>query len=319
MTKVIVVGAGQWGKNLVRTYHELNALVAIVEADTRLQESLHITYPEIPIYSDYSQAIQLEDTAAVVIATPVPTHFSLAKEALLKGRDVFIEKPMTLSSKDAEELIRIAAENQLILMVGHLLLYQPAIEKMKEVIVSGKIGQLHSLHQERMKLGRVRSVENVLWSFGVHDLAVLLHLVEDTPSGITVNGQRVVQPHVEDDIYVHMAFQNGVQAHLHTSWLWPEVRRRLVAIGSEGMLVYDEEKQIVTLHRKGIESDLSNREEGIEILYEGNVQPLTLECLHFLDCVQIRKQPRSDGDNGLEVIKVLEQCSSILQKGTKTK
>jgi len=319
MTKVIVVGAGQWGKNLVRTYHELNALAAVVEADTKLQESLRITYPEIPVYSDYSQAIQIEDTVAVIIATPAPTHFSLAKEALLKGKDVFIEKPMTLSSKDAEELIRIAAENQLILMVGHLLLYQPAIEKMKEAIVSGKIGRLYSLHQERMKLGRVRSVENVLWSFGVHDLAVLLHLVEDTPSEVAVNGQRVVQPNVEDDVYVHIAFQNGVQAHLHNSWLWPEVRRRLVAIGSEGMLVYDEEKQTVTLHRKGIDSDLSNREKGIEILYEDNVQPLTLECRHFLECVQFRKQPRSDGYNGLGVIRILEQCSNLLQKGTTTK
>lgn len=318
MTKVIVVGAGQWGKNLVRTYHELNALAAVVEADAKLQESLRTSYPEIPIYADYSQAVEMDSTA-VVIATPAPTHFTLAKEALLKGKDVFIEKPMTLSSDDAEELIRIAAENRLILMVGHLLLYQPAIQKMKESIASGMIGRLNSLHQERMKLGRVRSVENVLWSFGVHDLAVFLHLIEGVPSEIEVSGQRVVQPEIEDDVYVHLAFQNGVQAHLHTSWLWPEVRRRLVAIGSEGMLVYDEEKQTVALHRKGIHADLTNRDEGSEIIYEGNVQPLTLECQHFLDCIESRRQPRSDGHNGLEVIKILEQCSSKLQKGTTTK
>ncbi|ALS24473.1 Gfo/Idh/MocA family protein [Paenibacillus naphthalenovorans] len=313
MTKVIVIGAGQWGKNLVRTFYELHALSAIVETDPRLRAALLDQYPDIPVLSNYEQALETINTA-IVIATPASTHFALAKQALEKGKDVFIEKPMTLSVRDAEELVEIANNNNLILMVGHLLLYQPAIQKIKACLKAGMIGNLQAVHQERLKLGRVRSIENVLWSFGVHDLAVFMYLIEESPARISVNGQRMIQPAIEDDVYVHLSFASGVHAHLHTSWAWPEIRRRLVAIGSEGMLVYDEEQQIVTLHKKGIQGDLSNRDEGSEIVYHGEVQPLTLECRHFLACLEERAQPLSDGKNGLEVIKILEQCSNLLQK-----
>ncbi|MDF2645163.1 MAG: NAD(P)-dependent oxidoreductase [Paenibacillus sp.] len=311
--QVIVVGAGQWGKNLVRTFSDLQALAAVAEFDSVLREGLSSNYPNIPLYDNYVEAIEKTEASAVIIATPAHTHYDVASYALNAGKDVFIEKPITLSSSDASELIALAKRKKLIVMVGHLLLYQPAIQKIKELIDTGRIGVLKSLHQERMKLGRVRSVENVLWSFGVHDIAVFLYLVDQTPKSIQVSGQSILQTEIEDDVYLHMTFKNGISAHLHTSWLWPELRRRLVVIGDRGMLVYDEERQNVTLHRKGVHTDLSNWDDGSEVAFEGAEQPLKLECTHFLECIAERKQPISDGANGLEVIRILEKASKSLK------
>ncbi|MDQ1911295.1 Gfo/Idh/MocA family oxidoreductase [Paenibacillus sp. GD4] len=310
--QVIVIGAGQWGKNLVRTFRELDALAAVVESAPHLRVGLSNDYPAVPLFEDYKEAIENTDAKGVVIATPAPTHYEIASYALQAGKDVFVEKPITLSTADAQKLVELAEKLQRILMVGHLLLYQPAIRKIKELIEVGSIGSLKSLHQERMKLGRVRSVENVLWSFGVHDIAVFLYLTGQAPEHMVTSSQAIVQSDVEDDYYLHLTFTNGTVAHLHTSWLWPEMRRRLVVIGDQGMLLYDEEKQTVTLHQKGIHADLSNRDEGSEVVFEGAVQPLRLECQHFLECIDQRIKPLSDGANGLEVIRVLEQASAAL-------
>lgn len=312
--QIIVIGAGQWGQNLVRTYYELGALAAVVEADANIRSKLIDYYGNIPFYDDYKEAMTHHPSSAVVVATPAHTHYSLAEYALLAYRDVFIEKPLTLSSVEAERLLDLADRKKCILMVGHLLLYQPAIQKMKSLIDTGAIGTLKSLHQERMKLGRVRSVENVLWSFGVHDIAVLLYLIGQPPIHVQASGQAIVQSNIEDDVYMHLVFDNDVQAHLHTSWLWPEMRRRLTAIGDQGQLVYDEEKQEVILHLKGIHPDLSNRDDGSGLVYSGSEQPLKLECEHFLDCIATRKTPISDGRNGLETVRILEKASSQLKR-----
>ncbi|MFC5469734.1 Gfo/Idh/MocA family protein [Cohnella suwonensis] len=317
MTKVIVVGAGQWGKNLVRTFYELGALAGVAEAHPELRNRLKTDYPEVPLYEDYRSALTAE-AQAFVIATPAHTHAAIARKALLAGKDIFVEKPLTLSADEAEELVLLAEEKQRILMVGHLLLYQPAIRKMKEMVDQGRIGKLRSLHQERMKLGRVRAVENVLWSFGVHDLAVFLYLVGESPKDIQATGQRIVQPAIEDDVYVHLTFTDSVTAHLHTSWLWPQQRRCLTIIGTTGMLVYDEEVQTVTLHRKGIDAELSNVDEGSELVFKGEAKPLTLECKHFLECVDLRRRPLSDGTNGVEVVRILEKASDLLRGGLNT-
>jgi predicted dehydrogenase len=312
--RIIVIGAGQWGKNLVRTFNELHALAAIVEVSSSLREGLSENYPDIPLFTDYKDAISSVHATGVVIATPAPTHHEVAAYALRAGKDVFVEKPITLSSLEAEDLIVIAEDHRRILMVGHLLLYQPAIQHIKSLLDSGAIGRLKSLHQERMKLGRVRSVENVLWSFGVHDIAVLLYLTGQSPDTIQISGQAILQAEIEDDVYLHLKFENGTTAHLHTSWLWPEMRRRLIVIGDCGMLVYDEERQTVTLHNKGIHEDLSNRDDGSQLVFEGAEQPLTIECTHFLNCIANRTRPISDGNNGLEVVRVMEQAMKHLKE-----
>ncbi|WP_284643283.1 Gfo/Idh/MocA family protein [Paenibacillus silviterrae] len=309
MKKVAVVGAGQWGKNLVRTFFELEALHAVVDASEALREEVKRQYPTIPVYDAIEAVLGDQTIYGVVIATPAFTHYELAKACLLSGKDVFIEKPMTLSSEDGEQLIRIAEAHNRIIMVGHLLLYQPAIQEMKKVMDSGRIGRVMTLHQQRLKLGRVRSIENVLWSFGVHDLAVFHYLTGEEPTELITVGQNVIQPSIEDDVYLHLTLANGVKAHLHTSWLYPEVVRKLTVIGTEGMLVYDEVAQSVTLHNKGIHSDLSNRDAGSEIIFEGENQPLHIECSHFLECMETRRIPISDGRNGVVVVKILERAS----------
>lgn len=311
--KIGIIGTGNWGKNLVRTLNDLKVLVATADQAEGLNDAVKREYPRINVYSDY-QLILESDIEAVVIATPAPTHYRIVKEALLAGKDVFVEKPMTLSAAEATELADLAADRGKILMVGHLLLYQPAVQWIKEALGSGLIGQLTGLHQERLGLGRARETESVLWDLGVHDLAVILYLTGAKLLGSRIYGQQRLRKGIEDDIYLHLNFAGNIHAHLHTSWVWPERRRRLTITGTKGMLVYDEMEQTVTLHRKGInEKDLSNWDEGAEVVFKGDGLPLTREMEHFIDCVQNRRKPISDGYSGAAVIKVLEDLNRQLK------
>jgi predicted dehydrogenase len=310
--KVGIVGAGNWGSNLVKTFDELGALRAVVDTNASMIEQCRYLYPYAMVGDDYETMLADNEVAAVVIATPAQTHYGLARAALLAGKDVFVEKPFTQSFIQAEELVSLAEKNGRILMVGYLLLYQPAIKWIKQCLESGAIGTVRILHQERLKLGRVRSVENVLWNFGVHDIAVLLYLAGEQPQKITVKGQQIIQPQIADNVYLHMEFENNLHVHLHVSWLWPEQRRSLIVVGTQAMLTYDELEQTVTLHRKGIASGLANVDQGSEIVFKGSSKPLSLECQHFLEAIAGRNTPRSDGRSALAVIRILEEASSEL-------
>ncbi|MGQ9700814.1 MAG: Gfo/Idh/MocA family protein [Candidatus Bipolaricaulaceae bacterium] len=310
--KVGLIGAGGWGRNLARVLHELGALGGIAELRPDLRAELKTLYPAIPIYSDHKALLQA-DFPGVVIATPAATHFALAKEALLAGKHVFVEKPLALSASEAEELVALARATDRTLMVGHLLLYQPAIRWIKAFLDSGALGRLWGLHQERLNFGKVRTVENALWSLGVHDVAVLLFLVGQVPERVVAHGQALLQPTVEDDVYFHLWFPGGVQAHIHSSWLWPEKRRRLTLIGEKGMLVYDELTQTVVFHRKRIAPDLSQHDEGATEVFRGQGEPLLLELEHFLECVQEGKTPLSDGASAVSVVRVLEEAARQLE------
>lgn len=310
--KVGLIGAGGWGRTLARVLHELGALGGIAELRPDLQAELKTLYPAIPIYSDHKALLQT-DFPGVVIATPAATHFALAKEALLAGKHVFVEKPLALSASEAEELVALACATGRILMVGHLLLYQPAIRWIKAFLDSGALGRLWSLHQERLNFGKVRTVENALWSLGVHDVAVLLFLLGQAPERVAAHGQVLLQPAVEDDVYLHLWFPEGVQAHIHSSWLWPEKRRRLTVIGERGMLVYDELVQSVVFHHKRVESDLAQRDGGAEEIFRGQGEPLLLELQHFLECVRDGKTPLSDGASAVLVVRVLEEATRQLE------
>ncbi|MBC7345661.1 MAG: Gfo/Idh/MocA family oxidoreductase, partial [Clostridia bacterium] len=199
-----------------------------------------------------------------------------------------------LSKAEAQELVEIAEKQNRVLMAGHLLLYQPAIRWIKEYIQSGALGRVAFLAQERLKFGRVRAVENVLWSFGIHDIAVLLYLVGQKPEEVKAAGQGFLQERIEDDVYVHLRFLGGVQAHLHVSWLWPQPRRSLTIVGSEGMLTYDELEQKVILHNKRVGPGLQHHDGGGEVVFQASEEPLLLECHHFLECVERRTIPLSD-------------------------
>jgi predicted dehydrogenase len=312
--QVGVVGAGNWGKNVVRAFHSLGALGAVAEADVGLHAALAALYPGVPLQADYRRLLDDDAIPAVAVATPAPTHYQIARDALLAGKDVLVEKPITLRSAEAEELVALARERGRMLMVGHLLLFQPAVQWMKAYLAQGALGQVHSLHQERLNLGKARAVENALWSLGVHDVAVLLYLLGgQTPCQVEATGQRILQPSVEDDVHLHLHFSDGTKAHLHTSWLWPEKRRRLVVLGSAGMLVYDELAQSVTLHKQRIGPDLVHVDDGSEVLFQGSGEPLAAEAAHFLEGVRTRTpSPLIDGWHGADVVRVLEQASAAL-------
>jgi predicted dehydrogenase len=305
---IAVIGAGHWGINLVRNLHALGVLSHVVEKDSEIVDEVSKEISDVQFLNDYDSLLS-SDIDAVAIATPPATHYEIALKFLEQSKDVFIEKPMTLASQDADELVRIAEANQCILMVGHLLLYQPAIDFIKSYIDQGHLGKIYHLHQERLKLGRVRTEENVLWSLGVHDIAVLLYLVGSSPESVDFTGHCGVQKQIEDDTYVHMTFDGGIMAHLHSSWIWPENKRSLKIIGEKGMLVYNEMEQTVVLHTKRIGSDLENIDQGEEQLFEGSDQPLRLEMEHFIDCIRSREEPISNGRSGAEVIRVLESLN----------
>ena len=308
-SQLCLIGAGNWGQNLARNFHELGVLAAIVEPSVSLRECLGREYPEVELFSEYEAVLADPSIDAVAIATPVPTHHTIASAAIAAGKDVFVEKPMTLTSAEAEDLVKKAEVAERILMVGHLLLYQPAVQFIKAYLDKGKLGKIYSIHQERVKLGRARYVENVTWSLGVHDVAVLLYLIGESPRILHASGHCGLTKEVEDDVYLHMDFVSGIKAHLHNSWLWPENRRYLTIVGEKGMLVHHEMNGEVELHRKTIaSSNLQSEDHGTEIIFKANdQQPLRQELKHFLDCIKTRATPISDGRNGVEVITALER------------
>lgn len=310
--KFAAIGSGAWGKNIVRTLNQMKALGVVAEADSRLRAQLIAGYPGLEVVESYEEFLARPDISAVTIATPAPTHHRIAKECLLAGKDVFVEKPLALTSTEAEELVSIADKHDRILMVGHLLLYKPAVQFVHDYLAAGTLGKVFTLHQERMKLGKARVVENALWSLGVHDVAALLYIAGEAPVKVSFSGHRGLQGGTEDDTYLHMTFADGRMAHLHNSWLWPEDRRGLKVICERGMLIYDEKAETVTLIKKRIDGNLNNVDEGSELLFEApaDFQALTAEMQHFMDCVQSRQTPRSGGHNGLDVIRVLEAATN---------
>jgi len=253
------------------------------------------------------------DAQAVVLATPAPTHYQLALAALEAGKDVFVEKPMTLRTQEALQLAEYADKHSRILMVGHLLLYQPAIGWMREYLASGKAGDVLHVATQRAKLGKVRREENVWWSFAPHDISVVLALLGN-PSikQVQAQGHAMLQTKIEDSIHVDLRFEGGQTAHIHCSWYWPLNQRNTVVIASEQMLVYDEISQTVTVHDKGVDADLNNRDEGSWCVEVAASEPLRIECEHFLDCLNTRQRPRSDGWNGVAVVEILEKVQEAL-------
>ncbi len=313
MRSIIVVGAGNWGKNLVSNFYELGALAGVVEPNETLRSAVATKYPEVALYENLAAALELDSTKAVVIATPAPTHYDLAMAAMVAGKDVFVEKPMTLTAKESVALAEYADNNNLILMVGHLLLYQPAIAWMRDYLASGQLGEVQRVVAQRAKLGKVRSVENVWWSFSPHDVSVVLELLgRPALTGVTATGCAILQPQVADEVRVELAFAGGKTAHIHASWLWPINQRGTIVIGSKGMLVYDEVAQTVSIHRKTVDRDLNHHDDGVEVVEVAAAQPLKLECQHFLDCVATRHKPRSDGWNGVAVVEILERAQQAM-------
>ena len=312
---VAVVGAGGWGRQHVRTFYELGALAGVVETSSAVREGLQAQFPGLPVWS--SLTLALPYVRGVVIATPAPSHAALAGEALEAGRGVLVEKPMTLDTGQAEALVAAAAAARQPLLVGHLLLYQPAIQELKRLLDAGLVGRVLRIDQERLNHGRVRAQENVLWSFAPHDVAVLFHLMGEAPIGVEAAGASFLQPGIHDDVHLELAFSGGRSAHIHAGWYWPEKRRGLRVLGEAGMLVYDEADQTLTFQDKRLQGGdgpdrLDPVDQGSRLLYTGQGQALTREAQHFLDCLAGTSRPLSDGQSGVDVIRVLERSDALL-------
>lgn len=312
--QIAVVGAGRWGQNLIRTFNEINALHTIVETNAELAEQMRLQYPEINVTDNLEKVLQ-SDLPAIAIATPVNTHFQVAKACLEAKKHVFLEKPMSESSSQAHCLVETAKANQCTLMIGHLLLYQPAIQFIKKFIADGKLGHVHSLNQVRRNLGRIRTFENALYSLGVHDLAVLSYLVDSEVEKVTAVGTVVTNPGIEDDVTVHLNYKSGIKAHLNVNWLWPFLERHLTILGSKGALHYNEVTGQVTFYENYGNADATVTKNGSTIVFESDEKPLKLECQHFIDCYTNGKTPSSPGEQGARVIALMERATQQLTEG----
>lgn len=317
---VAVVGSGYWGKNLVRNFYNLKALKTICDLDQETLTALGNEYPDCRTMNSYEDVLKDRTIKAIAIATPAITHADLVKKALVAGKDVFVEKPLCLSVDAGEELVRLAKERDRILMVGHVFWYHPAILKLKEMIREGELGRIQYIYSNQLNLGRFRIEENILWSFAPHDISMILGLVEEMPTSVQAQGGNYLNEQIEDVTVSLLSFPSGVKAHVFVSWLHPFKARNLVVVGDRKMAVFDdmekEHKLLLYPHTISWKNHIpvANR-AGAEIVPLEIVEPLQVECQHFLDCIQTRTKPRTDGEEGLRVLRVLRQCQEALGFG----
>lgn len=326
MIEVAVVGAGGWGKNLARNYSQIPdaRLRYVCDLDQKKLDALRPQYPEARMTRDLAEVLQDPAVQAVVIATTGPTHFPLGRQALEAGKDVYIEKPFTLEVGHAEELIRIAEARQRILMVGHLLEYHPVVERLRKMITSGELGDIYYIYSQRLNLGTIREDENALWNFAPHDISSILYMLGQEPTDVSARGQCYLQKDIEDVVFLSLNFNNRAMAHIQVSWLDPHKIRKITVVGSKKMAVFDDldANEKLRIYDKGakISTDYDSFAEylglrfgDITVPYIKVGEPLRLECMHFLDCVKNRKQPLSDGHDGLRVVRVLDAAQRSLK------
>lgn len=319
--RIAMVGTGYWGKNLVRNFYDLGALKMIVDPDSGVRERMAKLYPEIRLAETFSDALIATDIDAVAIATPAETHATLAREALMAGKDVYVEKPLCLDEADGQALIELAASQKRILMVGHLLWYHPVLLKVKEMIHDGELGRIRYIYSNRLNIGKLRREENVLWSFAPHDVSVILGLLNEMPVSVATRGGHYLHHQIADVTLSHLDFASGVRAHIFVSWLHPFKEQKLVIVGDRKMAVFDDTlpwNQKLTIYgheikwHDNIPEAIKAEGQCIEVPQE---EPLRSECTHFLECVSTRTKPRTDGTEGLHVLQVLNACQKSLESG----
>jgi predicted dehydrogenase len=321
-TTIAVVGLGYWGPNLARNFDELARLTWICETDAERRERHAARFPRARATNDFDDLLADPDLEAVVVATPVPTHFDLTRRALLAGKHVLVEKPPALTALEAEQLSALAEERELVLMPGHLLLYHPGVRKLNELIRAGELGEILCLYGNRQNLGKIRKDENALWSLGVHDLSVILYLVDEEPSEMWARGNSFLTPGVEDVVFCYLRFPSGKIAHMHLSWLDPHKMRKITVVGTEKMAVFDdmELERKVTVYEKAPEQpaqtygEWRTRTGDIWSPKIPNDEPLRLECLHFLELVAGDGDAMRAARDGVTVVRALEQLQASLER-----
>lgn len=311
LMNIAVVGAGYWGVNLIRVFHELGVLARVCDSNVPRLQDLTAKYPDLPVTQSLDAILADSLIDGVVIATPAETHFEIAAHALRAGKDVFVEKPLALRCEDVETLIALAEHEGRILMVGHLLEFHPAVTRLQELVENGDLGPLEYIYSNRLNLGKIRREENALWSFAPHDISVILLLLKTLPFQVTASGGTYLQPNIADVTVSTMLFNRGVRAHLFVSWLHPYKEQKLVVVGERRMAVFDDIRKTDKLQLYDKKIDFVNGQflaekptpRTIEVSKD---EPLRLECQHFLDCMRTRQSPKTNGADAWRVLKVLE-------------
>jgi len=312
MKKIAVIGGGYWGKNLIRNFYQLNRLNLVCD----VSENVLAQYPNLETTINVEEAIKAVDS--VVIATPAITHYKLVKAALELRKDVFVEKPLALTVKEGKKLVDLAEEKNVILMVGHLLEYHPAVIKIKDLIDQGILGKIYYIYSNRLNLGKIRQEENILWSFAPHDISVILRLLEDMPIEVYCSGNSYLTQGIPDVTVSNLTFPNGIRAHIFVNWLNPFKEQKLVVMGSEQMIVFDDTiTQKLTLYPHQINwtkksLPVANKKDGQGVEIDES-EPLKIEVQHFLESIDQSKKPLTDGRSALNVLRVLEACHVSLE------
>jgi len=321
--QIAVVGTGYWGKNLVRNYAQLGALGAICDSSKQVLESFRGTYPEVKCISNFQELLADNDIQGVAIAAPAEMHFSLAREALLSGKDVYVEKPLALDVADAWELKDIAAQNSRILMVGHLLQYHSAFIKLKELIRQGELGRIHYIYSNRLSFGKIRREEDILWSFAPHDISMILSLANEAPEYVMATGGNYLHKKIADVTTTHLEFPSGLKAHVFVSWLHPFKEQMLVVVGSKNMAVFRDtadwdEKLLLYPHNINWQNGIPvpDKKDAKKVDVEQS-EPLRAECAHFIECIETRANPITDAEEGIRVLKILKASQDSLNKNGK--
>lgn len=331
MVNIGVIGCGYWGPNLIRNFNEISDCKVVKVCDLKPGRLKYIghRYPHIGLTSDYKELLTDSNIDAVCVVTPVSTHYSLAKEALLAGKNVFVEKPLAYSVREAEELVDLARRENKTLMVGQIFEYSPALVKMKEIIQKGEIGELFYLDSLRINLGPPASEVNAIWDLAPHDLSIIFFLTEMEPKEISAFGNSYVRKGLEEMAYISIKFENHVIGHIHVSWLAPCKLRRTQVIGSKKVMVFDDTESVekVKVFGEGIDTRVNADDFGeFQLTYRAgdvfsphldNREPLRIECEHFIECIRTGKRPRTDGISGLRVVKTLEAAQKSLQNDSR--
>jgi UDP-2-acetamido-3-amino-2,3-dideoxy-glucuronate N-acetyltransferase len=323
--RIAVVGSGYWGKNHVRNFYQLGALKAVCDKEAHALAAVQDQYPEVMCTDSYETILSNGNIDGVVLATPAVTHYDLALKALKAGKDVFVEKPLALEIHQGERLVAEAAKMGAVLMVGHILLYHPAVIKLKEMVDQGELGKIQYVQSTRLAMGIVRTEENILWSFAPHDISVILYLLNEFPTKVNATGYCHLQENVEDVTINIMEFASGVGAHIYVSWMNPFKEQRLVVIGDKRMAVFEDTKpdKKLLIYNSNFQwvqrRPVPNKGPQQEIPFDYD-EPLRQECKHFIECIETRSKPRSDGEEGLRTLRVIQKCYESMRNrhvGTK--
>ena len=313
-----LAGCGYWGRNLARNLFQMGHLAAVCDPSARILKEVKGSYKGVRTTSDFGSLLDDAKLKGIAIAAPAAQHHELARKALQAGKDVFVEKPLSLKVPEAEELVELARKKKRVLMVGHILEYHPAVRKLKEFVESGELGDLNYIYSNRLNLGKVRHEENILWSFAPHDISVILLLTGALPEWASTSGENYLRHDIADVTMTCLAFPGKTRAHIFVSWLHPFKEQKLVVIGSRKMAVFDDvvKEGKLKIFDKGIEwkdGQPVTRQTAESTLFFPETEPLREELGHFVDCIRTRKPARTDGDNGLRVLRVLDACQRSVE------